>query len=287
MTNSNKTDLHAYCIMAHGNWEQLQMLIDVLDDVRNDIFLHIDAKALCQFESRGGVKVASSKLILAQSVDVRWSDISQVDAEISLFKEVIKSGITYSRIHLISGSDLPLKSSDQMHDFFDGRNEEFIDARHPKQFEKRLRYYHAFVRYRRNRPIVDFARRILLLPQIPFVNRLKNARLPYAYGANWCDLTFMAINEIVNKYPKFRYIFKFTTSPDEHYKQMILSANPKFTFAKEGCMRYVVFTPDNPSPKTLAMADYGNIMKSGCLFARKFDLNVDKAVIEKIIGETR
>lgn len=40
---------HAYCIMAHGNWEQLQMLITALDDERNDIFLHIDKKALLQF----------------------------------------------------------------------------------------------------------------------------------------------------------------------------------------------------------------------------------------------
>ena len=34
----NNTDKHAYCIMAHDNWEQLQMLIGVLDDERNDIY---------------------------------------------------------------------------------------------------------------------------------------------------------------------------------------------------------------------------------------------------------
>lgn len=51
MTDSDK---HAYCILAHGNWEQLQLLVSVLDDERNDIFLHIDKKALSSFEIWGG-----------------------------------------------------------------------------------------------------------------------------------------------------------------------------------------------------------------------------------------
>lgn len=47
-------DLHAYCIMAHGNWEQLQMLINMLDDCRNDIYLHIDKKSLTSYNKWGG-----------------------------------------------------------------------------------------------------------------------------------------------------------------------------------------------------------------------------------------
>ncbi len=52
----NVMNKHAYCIMAHGNWEQLQMLINALDDVRNDIFLHIDKKALNSYNRFGGGK---------------------------------------------------------------------------------------------------------------------------------------------------------------------------------------------------------------------------------------
>ena len=54
MTDSDK---HAYCILAHGNWEQLQLLVSVLDDERNDIFLHIDKKALSSFEIWGGARL--------------------------------------------------------------------------------------------------------------------------------------------------------------------------------------------------------------------------------------
>ena len=47
-------DKHAYCIMAHGNWKQLQMLVNVIDDERNDIYLHVDAKSLKNFNKSGG-----------------------------------------------------------------------------------------------------------------------------------------------------------------------------------------------------------------------------------------
>ncbi len=277
------TSKHAYCILAHGNWQQLQMLMNVLDDVRNDIFLHIDAKSTADFEKVGGhINLQHSRLYYAESVDVRWSDISLADAEMSLFRKIIEVRNNYDRVHLISGADFPLKKQEEIHEFFDKRKEEFMDVRHPKIFEKRLRYYHLFVKYRRNRPLVDFMRRLLLIPQIPFVDRLKKAPLKYAYGSEWCSLTYAAVKEIVEKYPTCRYMFKYSTCPDEHYKQMILQANPKFSFAKEGCMRYVVFSSDNPSPKTLTMADYNHVMKSGCLFARKFDIKVDLEILSRI-----
>lgn len=46
-------DKHAYCIMAHHNWNQLQLLVDLIDDERNDIFLHIDKKSKLDYEYGG------------------------------------------------------------------------------------------------------------------------------------------------------------------------------------------------------------------------------------------
>lgn len=41
--------------MAHNNWEQLRILLTLLDDSRNDIFLHIDKKAIdCTASRRFG-----------------------------------------------------------------------------------------------------------------------------------------------------------------------------------------------------------------------------------------
>ena len=42
MNNNNK---HAFLIIAHGKFNQLQILLNLLDDERNDLYVHIDKKA--------------------------------------------------------------------------------------------------------------------------------------------------------------------------------------------------------------------------------------------------
>ena len=193
------------------------------------------------------------------------------------------SDIAYNRIHLISGSDLPLVSQDEIHRLFLNNYKEYIDVVDARQFEKRLKYYHFFVKYRRNHPLIDFARRVLLLVQLPFVNRRKKSQLKYAYGSEWCSLTYKAVKTIVEKYAEVRHEFLYTTCSDEHYKQMILLSAGNFEFAKEGCLRYVDFSEHKPSPRTLTVDDFDAIMSSHCLFARKFDERLDSDVINLVV----
>lgn len=282
----NVMNKHAYCIMAHGNWEQLQMLINALDDVRNDIFLHIDKKALNSYNRFGGGQTQQSSLYLIDSLDVRWSDYSQTIAELALFQKVVDTGVEYDRVHLISGSDLPLRNQDYIHDFFKGKNEEYLVVNSTDDFKVRVKYYHFFVRWRRIHPVFNLLRRALLLLQIPFVDRLKKCPLPYVWGTNWCSLTMKAVRHLCANKGICDSIFQYSTSSDELYKQMILNACPEFVFslAKEGNMRYVDFSAHLPSPKTLTMEDYDKIMSSDCLFARKFDINKDRQVVEKILA---
>lgn len=263
---------HAYCIMAYNKWSQLQKLIDLLDDKRNDIYLHVDAKSLNAFHQYGGIQTKHSHLFFIDNpVDVEWSDVSLCDAEVKLFEKVLKSGVNYQYVHLLSGSDLPVMNQDEIHAFVAKRDEEFINVQYNPNFKKRVKYYHFFVRGRRNNAYKDFMRRLLLLPQWFFVNRLKNAPLKYAYGSEWCSLTQKAIGEIVNKYGRYRYMFEKSTCSDEHYKQMILISSEKpFKFAKEGNLRYVRFDQGKASPRIISMNEYDDIIHSGCLFARKF-----------------
>ena len=37
-------DKHAYLIMTHGNFENLSVCLSLLDDDRNDIYIHVDKK---------------------------------------------------------------------------------------------------------------------------------------------------------------------------------------------------------------------------------------------------
>lgn len=278
-------DKHAYCIMAHGNWQQLQLLINALDDVRNDIYLHVDKKAVASYLQSGGARTRYSSLTLVDSMDVRWSDISQMLAEFKLFRKVMDSGISYERVHLISGTDLPIRSQDYIHEFFKDKKEEFLLVRTTSDFSNRIKYYHFFVRYRRKWKLFNLMRRILIVAQLPFVNRLKKCTLSYAWGTNWCSLTLRAVKCICDNEAVCRSIFRYSTSSDELYKQMILNNQSGFNFSsgEEGNLRYVDFSAHLPSPKTLTIEDYDRIVDSGCLFARKFDINKDRAVVDKIL----
>ena len=73
---------HAYLIIAHNEFEILKLLLDTLDDLRNDIFIHFDAKC-CDLPL---LKCNNSNLyIIPNRIDVRWGDYSQIETEMLLF----------------------------------------------------------------------------------------------------------------------------------------------------------------------------------------------------------
>lgn len=96
----------AYLILAHHNFSQLQLLLDLLDDKRNDIYVHIDKK----IKETVVLNTVKSKLYCVEDrVNVAWGDISQIKAEYKLFRMAFNNG-PYDYYHLISGDDLPIKS---------------------------------------------------------------------------------------------------------------------------------------------------------------------------------
>lgn len=235
----------------------------------------------------GHINVCYSQAYYVESIDVRWGDISLLDCEMLLFRKVVETGQCYIRVHLISGEDLPLKSQDEIHKFFLDKKEEFLVVKQDLKFLKRLKYYHFFVRSIRTRLVANILRKILLVPQLILINRMKQCPLQFAYGSEWCSLSFEAVKYLCDNIQKYRRIFMFSTCSDELYKQMILSSNPRFVFsdAKDGNLRYIDFSEHKPSPKILTTEDYAKMHQSKSLFARKFDIAVDEQIIMKIIGE--
>ena len=114
---------HAYLVIAHNEFEILKLLIGVLDDIRNDIFIHFDAKC----SKLPLLKCFKSNMyIIHNRINVCWGDYSQVDAELLLFDYAHtmqkEKNVSYQYYHLISGVDIPLKSQDYIHNFFDRHN---------------------------------------------------------------------------------------------------------------------------------------------------------------------
>ena len=87
---------HAYLIIAHNDPTLLAVLVEMLDDERNDIYILIDKKAdTSQFSV---VKATKSILIYAPRIDIKWGHISQVEAE----NDSVQNRLRQRAIHLLS-----------------------------------------------------------------------------------------------------------------------------------------------------------------------------------------
>lgn len=264
---------HAFCIIAHKDVEQINILLHILDNLKVDIYLHIDLKSSIVPSDIKTPKY--SKLFFVTQHDVRWGDISQVHTELELFRSVIYSSISYERIHLISAQDMPMKSISYILDFFernDNKQFEFINFSENPKAIRRLQYYWFCTKHMRQGFLFKLIRHSLLLIQkIMHVNRLNKVALAYKYGANWASLTLPAVRYLVSEYPKYQGIFKHSVCADELYKQMLLWRG-KFHFSEKGNLRYAKFN-GGASPELVSKKKLNELYSNpDVLFARKFDM---------------
>lgn len=282
---------HAYLIIAHKVDYTLQALISMIDDPRNDIFLHMDKKNTLFRESDIAKLVTKSRLYVIQDrLSVSWGGESQMKCELVLFEKATQTG-SYDYYHLLSGQDLPLKSQDCIHDFFNkNQGKEFIRFQSPTfNCSKRVRYYHFF----RNK--IGRNRRkylmLLILEKISlFIQRLlcvhRNKHIVFQKGTNWVSVTDSFARELVNSKSEIYRIFKHTLCCDEIYKHTFAANNPKyienlyykdFDNNPKAMVRLIDWTRGRPY--VWKISDKDELDNSDMMFARKFDAAVDKEII--------
>lgn len=306
MEFSNKK--HAYLIIAHNNWRQVSLLLSTLDDERNDIYLHIDKK--CKNVPIDSLResVKKSTLHVYKKFKIYWGHFSQVECELYLFEKASRN--KYFRYHLISGADLPIKSQDYIHDFFEKNADyEFVhydtDERLKNDHEigRRTKYYHFLQKYRRRFKVkvinetFTFLERVSLVIQIIFhVNRLKNSKLKIRYGSNWVSITDDLVCFILKNKDLIYKMFKYTNCSDELFIQTLLYNSKyknqlydkKFDDSIEANKRLIDWNRgNNGNPYVWKISDKELIDKSECLFARKFDINIDEEIVNYIISKIK
>ena len=148
---------HAYMIIALNEFDLQEILVRLLDDPRNDIYIHIDAKVKdFDFKSFQALTQYSRLRFTPRRISATWGDFSLVNTELLLLQTAVAGedpAQPYAYYHLISGVDLPIKSNDEIHAFFDqSEGKEFVhfSKNEPDPgFATRIRYYHLF-RKKRN-----------------------------------------------------------------------------------------------------------------------------------------
>lgn len=264
---------HAFLIIAHNEFDVLQRLIDALDDVRVDFYVHIDEKV------RDLPKLSShdSKIFFTkQRVDTRWGDYSQIETELALFSEAVKEA-EYSFYHLISGVHYPLMTVDSILGYYaqyEGKNvmnglcqstlrQETLKLRHYNFFTRHFSYGSRFSRkvYQRLWRLSDAIQGTLGVRRNPGVSFYK--------AANWVTMSTEGIHYIVEHAETIKSLFHNTFCGDEYFVPTMLLASPlkDSVVNDEGILMQVM---GDSSPKVLTFDDIDAIMSSGCVFARKF-----------------
>lgn len=106
-------------------------------------------------------------------------------------------------------------------------------------------------------------------------------------GSSWFILRrkhVQYILDFINNNKRIVSFFRRVWAPDEHFFQTILAGEYSKGEIKNDNLRYIDWSSNGTEtlPRTLTIKDFDKIVNSGKLFARKFDENVDKEILDKI-----
>ena len=148
---------HAYLIVANGNFNVVKTCLKMIDDARNDIYLILDSKAKVSKEIKDQLTqcVDKSQIEICEQV-VNWAGYSQISAVLNLMEKAIDNS-DYQYLHFMQGSDLPIRSQDDIHNFFnknDGKEFVQIEFSRKEMANRKAWYRHFFCHnrfFRKNR----------------------------------------------------------------------------------------------------------------------------------------
>lgn len=288
----------ALMIMVHdySNLSILKKQLEILDSEYFDIFIHIDKKSKTKIEDIE--KCKKSKLHIYKEIKVYWGHDSQVKCHLFLIKEVLNQKEKYDYLHLISGTDLPLKKPKEIHAYFNRHyGKEFIHFQNknfPEYKECWVKYY-SLIRFKSYddsipKRIDEFLRRLQIILKI---DRIKKFDFKVYTGTCWFSITDEFAKFVITK-EKILEKLKYTVCTDEIFIQTVCcnSIFKKNLYYKgfddnyDACKRLLKWV--NGKAYVWKMEDLKEIEESNAFFARKFDCNVDEEIIdylyEKIIS---
>jgi len=289
---------HAYLIMEHSNLPVAQAAIRMIDDPRNDIFIYIDGDEVHQSDF---VAKQSHIYFINHHIDVFWADFMQV--EMALIELAVNTG-HYGYYHLLTDAGLPIKSQDQIHEFFDNDPNQMIymhvNCHTFKSIQRQCAVNYPFFKskaFRHSKAKKVLAKAASRIECAFGVNHLaKNKEIPVVYnGWQAFSIPDDFARYIVEKKDLLHKTFDHALANEEEAFQS-LAMNSKFRYrmygyngkddAQDASKRMINWNPEHWTPLIFAEKDFEAIKANkNCFFARKFYANVDMKIVEMVEAE--
>jgi len=283
----------AILITAYKDIDKLEILINQFD---NDFsfYIHIDKKSQIPTNHIESLNKIATVKVVSRKYSINWAGFNHTKAILHLTEEALKNkNIEY--IHLISGQDYPIKSSNQIKDFLrSNRGSEFIEN-FKLPYEKwadhggldRINYYR-FYDYL-NAQSKNQKRILNIIVKIQKIFNFKRSRknLPKNIYGGWAWFTLTRecmqyITDYTKENPKYFKRYEYTSAACEIYFHTIIMNS---TFSKNvvnNDLRYIKWEGNKPNPEILNKKHYHNMIKSDALFTRKIDYTISEKLLKKL-----
>lgn len=291
---------HAYLIIAHHHFDMLKNLIRTLDSENADFYIHINTsvKDVDLTEIRSAAE--KSRVKAYQKYRITWGADTQILCELFLMEQAAKG--KYDYYHLLSGVDIPLRTGREIEAFFEGQEKSFLEVKQEKDLSgtlDRVRYYYPLQRFiGRQKKSRGFA--AALLDQLDYesqkiqkmlgIDRTKDAPFAYCRGGNWFSVRHDVIAYALGNRRMILKYFGQSMTADELFLQSVVMSSPLADTVIRDNLRLVDWQRTEHggcSPHTFTMADYDMLVNSDRLFARKFDPDIDREIVDAMYARIK
>jgi predicted nucleic acid-binding Zn finger protein len=272
----------AIMLLVHNNEKLVNRLIKHLSK-DFDVYVHID--------KRFSIKINQLKnVFIYKKFKTYWGSFTIVIATLFLLKKAFEKG--YDRYILISGQDLPIKTNNEIKNYFQNNSFEYLNIGKIPNGDgwpnmDRLTGYNLNNIYRgiKGKKVLKLLYRIIS-KLIRVFSRIIPRKIDYDFygGDQWTNYTHNCVKKIfeyLGKDKKYIKRYKWTSCSDEIFFQRIISKLDGLKIEKNS-LRYIDWKSGPEYPKILRMDDFQEIINSNSLFARKFDEKIDNKIIEMI-----
>ena len=298
----------ACLLLTHDCPGHVARLVRALDCEGVTFFIHVDRKTdAAPFIAAVPPGERVVYLDVDRRVDVYWGGYSIVAATLNLLKVARKSSRSFTRYLLLSGSDFPIKHSEQILAALRDPAIEYlrldrrIDPSQDDLFARRVKYLHAYDHPRFN-PRSAPARESHNAAEegLRAIPRGRYPGLPFYQGSAWWALTHDCVSFILaylSDHPEYEAFHRFTSTSDEIFFHSIVAASPfrnrlshdyvtekpRSDAANDHASHFIDWlTPGVELPKVLDMSDWSRLQRSRALFARKFREPVSTELIQRL-----
>jgi hypothetical protein len=287
----------AYCLLVHKNPKQVGRLVRSIYCSSDYFYVNVFGNSSTKEDWNKELKeFAGDNFFVVYRYTNSWGTLQIVNAILDAMKKF--ACFDYNYFIDLSGQCYPLKSIDSIKKVLDDKNLAYMDffkipgptwGKDGLVRLENLYYKNPFFTLRdilMNKTLglsKNTTGKFLRLPRIK--KRIPYGLEPYG-GSGWFCLAKQHVDyilEYLKNKPALLNFFRRTFSSDELFFQTIIMNSPLKDTVVNDNLRYIDWLKKGVSlPAILTVNDADNLLKSPKLFARKFDIESDEAVLDLI-----